>query len=146
MNHQARQAATRQELSLTRLLSDQMLSRVAGTPPVPGNRLSLLRDGTENYPAWFEAIGSARRTIHFENYIIRNDGVGRQLAAALMERARAGVRVRLLYDWLGSFSKVPARLWRQLRQAGVEVRVFNPPRIESPFGWLSRDHRKMLSV
>jgi cardiolipin synthase A/B len=146
MNHQVRQTATRQELSLTRLLSDQMLSRVAGTPPVPGNRLSLLRDGTENYPAWFEAIGSARRTIHFENYIIRNDGIGRQLTAALMERARAGVRVRLLYDWLGSFSKVPRRLWRELRQAGVEVRSFNPPRIESPFGWLSRDHRKMLSV
>src|SRR5690349_7075685 len=138
--------SARQELSLERLLSDQAFSRAAGTPAVPGNRLKLLRDGAGNYPAWLEAIGAARDTIRFENYIVRDDATGRAVVAALTERARAGVRVQVLFDWLGALGKGTPRLMRPLRAAGAEVRVFNPPRLDSPFGWIGRDHRKMLSV
>jgi cardiolipin synthase len=113
---------------------------------VPGNAVRLLRDAAENYPAWLEAIEAATRTIHFESYILHEDAVGRRFADALAARARAGVRVRVLYDWLGGLGKASRRFWQALREAGVEVRCFNPPRLDSPFGWVSRDHRKMLAV
>jgi cardiolipin synthase len=129
-----------------RVLADQTFSRVAGAPLIGGNRIRLLRDASENYGAWIEAIESARRTIHFESYIIHEDEIGRRFADLLAARARAGVRVRLIYDWLGALGHASRRFWRRLREAGVEVRCFNPPRFDSPFGWLSRDHRKMLSV
>ena len=121
-------------------------SRAAGAPLVDGNKLRLLRDSTENYPAWLEAIRTAKRTIHFESYIIHADPIGREFAELLAAKARAGIKVRLLYDWFGGLGHAGHRFWRTLRRAGVEVRCFNPPRFDSPFGWLSRDHRKMITV
>ena len=59
----------------------------------------MLKDGKENYPAWLKAIASAKNTIHFETYIIHRDEIGLQFAEALAEKARQGVRVRLLYDF-----------------------------------------------
>lgn len=129
-----------------RLEADQAFSRAAGAPLVAGNRITLLRDAGENYPAWLEAIAAARRWIHFETYIIQSDQAGRMFADALAERARAGVRVRLLVDWLGRLGKTSWAFWRQLRVAGIDTRTFNPPTLSSPFGWLSRDHRKMIAV
>jgi cardiolipin synthase A/B len=124
--------------------TEQAFLRTTGTPLTPGNGLRILKDSTENYPAWLQAIHSARRKIYFENYIIANDQIGRQFIDALTERARGGVTVRVIYDWLGT--RVPGRFWRPLLAAGGEVRCYNPPRFDSPFGWLSRDHRKSISV
>jgi cardiolipin synthase len=129
-----------------RALAEQAFSRAAGAPLVPGNRISVLQDATENYPAWLEAIRSAESRVHFENYIIHSDDVGEQFAEALAAQARRGVRVKLIYDWLGAVGATSSRFWNPLRQAGVQVRCCNPPRLDSPLGWLSRDHRKMLSV
>jgi len=131
---------------LARLVVKQLFSRVAGTAPVEGNAVRLLRDGDENYGAWLAAIGSARHFVHFENYIFRADPVGRRFADALMAKAAEGVSVRLLYDWLGCFRQVPFGFWAKMRAAGVEVRCFNRPRLDSPFGWLSRNHRKTVGV
>lgn len=129
-----------------RLAAEQLFSRVAGSAPVQGNAVRLLQDGAENYAAWLDAIAAARRSIHFENYIIRGDAIGQRFAAALSAKAREGVAVRVLYDWMGSFRQVPRGFWRELRAAGAEVRCFNRPRLDSPFGWLSRNHRKTVSV
>lgn len=129
-----------------RLLADQAFSRAAGAPLIQGNCVRLLKDATENYPAWLDAIKAAKRTIHFESYIIHDDDVGGQFAEALAQKAREGVRVRLIYDWMGALGKTSRRFWRSLTDEGVEVRCYNPPRIDSPFGWLSRDHRKMITV
>lgn len=137
-----RQDDSQQQL---RELAGLAISRAAGAPLVPGNRVRILRDAGENYPAWLSAIGNARHHIHFESYIIQNDSTGRMFIDALTERASAGVKVRLLHDWMGCFS-TPRRLFRPLEQAGGEVRAFNPPRWDSPFGWMSRDHRKMAAV
>jgi cardiolipin synthase len=128
-----------------RLLAHQAFSRAAGAPLIGRNSLRLLRDSRENYPAWLTAIRGASQSIHFENYIIQDDRIGREFVNALAERAAAGVKVRLLYDWLGSFTS-RARLFAPLREAGGEVRAFNPLRVDSPFGWLARDHRKSLVV
>ncbi|MCI0545874.1 MAG: phospholipase D-like domain-containing protein [Candidatus Rokubacteria bacterium] len=132
--------------ALRRLLAEQAFSRASGAPLVGGNRIWLLRDAAQNYPAWLEAIDGASRTIHFESYIVHDDAIGRQFADRLTAKARDGVRVRLIYDWLGALGKTSRRFWRRLRDAGVEVRCFNPPRFESPFGWMARDHRKLLTV
>jgi cardiolipin synthase A/B len=132
--------------SPARLLADQALSRAAGAPLVLHNHVRLLRDAAENYPAWLDGIASARHHIYFESYIIHEDAEGYRFADALATKARDGVRVLLLYDWLGAVGKTSRFFWRRLRQAGVEVRVFNPPHVTSSFGWISRDHRKVLSV
>jgi cardiolipin synthase len=127
-------------------LSEQMLARAAGSEAIAGNAVRLLKDAAENYPAWLEAIAAARHTIHFENYIIADDATGRMFAAALAARARAGVAVRVIYDWMGALGVGSARVLREVAAAGGEVRCFNPPRPGSPFGWLARDHRKLLVV
>jgi cardiolipin synthase len=125
---------------------DQAFTRVTGARATAGNRVRLLRDGRENYPAWLKAIAAARTSIHFETYIIHDDRMGQQFAAALQARAAAGVRVRVLYDWWGARGATGGRFWREMIAAGIEVRSFNAPRLDSPFGWISRDHRKCLIV
>lgn len=127
-------------------LANQAFSRAAGAPLVSGNCVRLLKDAKENYPAWLEAIKNAERYIHFESYIIHEDEAGWQFADALTAKARDGVRVRLIYDWLGGLGKTSRSFWKHLRAAGVDVRVYNPPRLDSPFSWVSRDHRKTLTV
>lgn len=134
------------ESSPRRELVERAYARATGAPLIMGNRVRLLRDAEENYPAWLESIASARHTIHFESYIIHEDDAGREFADALIRKAQEGVCVRLIYDWLGGLGKTSRKFWRRLREGGVEVRAFNPPRFEEPFGWLNRDHRKMLSV
>ena len=131
--------------ALDELRMERAFSRIADSDLRQGNAVALLRDSRENYPAWLEAIRSARRVVHFENFIIADDESGELFAQAFMERARAGVRVRVLYDWLGSSFRALPWFWRRLREAGVETRVFNRPRLTDPF-WIRRDHRKLLTV
>ncbi len=128
-----------------RLLAEQALSRAGGAPLVQGNSARILKDADEHFPAWLSVIASARRTVFLENYIFADDEVGREFVTALATKARDGVRVRVICDWLGSFG-TNTRLWRPLIEAGGEVRRFNRPQLASPLGWLTRDHRKMLSV
>ncbi|WP_404289624.1 phosphatidylserine/phosphatidylglycerophosphate/cardiolipin synthase family protein [Microvirga sp. RSM25] len=131
--------------ALDDLRLERGFTRIADSDLRHGNAVALLRDSRENYPAWLEAIRSAQTVVHFENFIIADDDTGRQFAEALMERARAGVRVRVLYDWLGSSMRALPHYWRRLREAGVEARVFNPPRLTDPF-WIRRNHRKLITV
>ena len=141
LNESPREAA-----STPRVLAAQAFSRAAGAPLVHGNHIRLLRDGDENYPAWLEAIDSAKKTVHFENYIIRDDDIGERFADALIAKAKEGVPVRLLYDWMGALTETGNAYWRRMQEGGVDVRCFNPPRFDSPLGWLSRLHRKSLCV
>jgi cardiolipin synthase len=146
MDDKRLQEEAREAILWMRTLAEQAFSRTAGAPLVAGNSIRLLKDGRENYPAWLEAIRSAQQTILFEIYIMHDDDVGQQFADALIAKAQEGVRVRLLYDWLGGLGKTSPRFWRRLSAGGVEVRCFNPPRVDSPLGWLSRDHRKSICV
>jgi cardiolipin synthase A/B len=135
-----------EETSVLRILADQAFSRTAGAPLVQGNEIKLLRDARENYPAWMEAIGSAQRTIDFETYFIHPDKVGLEFADLLAAKARVGVHVRVIYDWLGARGAASWLFWRRLRKAGVDVRCFNPPGLDSPLEWMNRDHRKLVVV
>lgn len=127
-------------------LAEAAFSRAAGAPLVGGNRIDLLADAGENYPRWLEAIAGAKERVLFENYMVHDDAIGRQFAEALASKARAGVSVRLIYDWVGCLGQASRGFWRTLRAAGVEVRAYNPPRLGSPLGLVSRDHRKTLAV
>ena len=75
---------------LRRQFAEQGFQRIGGGQVVPGNRLRVLRDARENYPAWPAAIESARRTIHLEMYIVHDDVTGRRFRDALVARARGG--------------------------------------------------------
>ena len=130
--------------STLQLLAEQAITRTGGAPLIAGNAVRILRDSTENYPAWLDAIGRARHFILFENYIVGKDEIGRQFVEALAAKARQRVHVRLIYDWLGT--PFAGNLFAPLIAAGGEVRCYNPPRFDSPFGWLTRDHRKMIAV
>ncbi|MDE2249115.1 MAG: cardiolipin synthase B [Xanthomonadaceae bacterium] len=130
----------------SRLLAEQAFSRAAGAPLLGGNAVELLIDGAAHYDAWLAAIRAARQRVLLENYIVRDDEVGREFRDALVERARAGVFVAVVVDWVGCLGQSGRRFWAPLRAAGGEVRVFNPPRLGQPFGWISRDHRKLLVV
>ena len=124
-------------------LTERVLERTTGGRAIPGNAVRLLQDGPQVFPEMLALIEGARHGIAFENYIIRADATGRRFAAALEAAARRGVRVRVLYDWLGSQATRP-RYWRTLRAAGVEVRAFNRPRLTDLYGSLARDHRKLV--
>jgi cardiolipin synthase A/B len=111
-----------------------------------GGDVAVLRDGGETYPAMLAALATAQRMICFETYILAADRTGDRFKAALIERARAGVAVRIIYDAVGSFG-LPESWVGELRSAGCEVIDFNPI---SPwrrrFRLSHRDHRKIIVV
>jgi cardiolipin synthase len=119
------------------------INRAAGGRPVPGNQVDLLIDGPDTYQAMLEVIAQAKHWVHFENYIIRSDSAGWRFAELLASRARAGVHVRVLYDWFGSVS-TSGRFWRYLSAAGIEVRAFHRPQLIDAVTNLSRNHRKLV--
>jgi cardiolipin synthase len=129
-----------------RVLAEQAYSRAAGAPLLAGNAVELLIDARANFDAWLAAIRAARTAILIENYIYRDDATGREFLDALTERAKAGVRVCVIRDWLGCIGQSSAAFWQPLVAAGGEMRTYNPMRFASPLGWLSRDHRKLLVV
>jgi len=131
---------------LQRRFAEHALSRTSGAPLCDHNRVRILQDADENHTAWLRAIAGAERFVHLENYIIQEDATGRLFADALIARARAGVTVRVVHDWLGSWRCTSRRFWQRLTAAGVRVRCFNPPRLDSPLGWLARDHRKTVAI
>jgi cardiolipin synthase len=121
------------------------LDRATGARPIPGNIVRHIADSSDALKTMLEMIASAQRTIHFENYIIHDDRTGSRFATAWAERARAGVRVRVLYDAFGCRSTSGA-FWRELRGYGVDVRPFRPIWGSGPIEAFSRDHRKLLVV
>lgn len=113
------------------------------------DHLTLLDDGTHTFPSMLEAIGAARSEIVLEMYWFDSDATGRKFAAALAERARAGVTVRVIYDSLGSLG-VDEDMFESMRAAGADVREYHPLgpwRRRYRFGVANnRDHRKILVV
>jgi cardiolipin synthase len=116
---------------------------LAGTPLSVGNRVTLLEDGNATYPAMLAAIKSARHHVHMEMYIFEGDVVGREFQQALIERARAGVKVRLVIDGVGSIG-TPKEFFGEIAAAGAEVYEFNP--VGRVHAINNRNHRKVLIV
>lgn len=112
----------------------------------PGGEITVLRDGGETYSAMLIALASAQHTICFETYILAADRTGDRFKAVLIERVKAGVAVRIIYDAVGSFG-LPESWVDELRRAGCEVIDFNPiAPWRRRFRLSHRDHRKIIVV
>jgi len=121
------------------------LWRVASARVTSGNEVQLLVNGPNTFAAMHDLVDSARSTIDIEQYYWDPDEVGRGLADALMTAARRGVRVRILIDWVGARHGT-WKLMKEVAASGCEVRVFNRVGFRRWFGFLPRDHRKVLVV
>jgi cardiolipin synthase len=126
-------------------MAERAMVRASDSEQVRGNTAHLLAGSREAFAAWLDAIGRAERYVHMENYIIRDDRIGRRFREVLCERARDGIKVRLLYDWIGCWA-TPRRFWKPFRDAGVEVRAFAPPSVTDPLNFIRRDHRKVIAI
>ena len=129
--------------------SDPQFMRSMGTllgPPIlTGNRYEVLRNGDEIFPSMLAAIRSARRSITFETYIYWSGDIGRSFADALAERSRAGIKVHVLLDWLGS-NKMDAALLDEMKRAGVTIERYHKPAWYNLARLNNRTHRKLLVV
>jgi cardiolipin synthase len=114
-----------------------------GPPLVPGNRVRSLIDGETFFPDMLAAIRAAEKTITFESYIWWSGKIGAQFTQALIERAKAGVKVHLLFDALGS-SKIDEEAVKAMKAAGIEVEKYNPWSITTLARINNRTHRKIM--
>src|SRR5687768_10033410 len=116
-----------------------------GPQIMPGNQVQALVNGDEIFPAMLKAIRAARHTVTFETYVYWSGEVGAQFTEALAERARAGVKVHVLFDAVGA-GKIDKRHVRRMEEAGVEVKKYNPLRWHSIARMNNRTHRKILVI
>ncbi|OZI61319.1 phospholipase D-like domain-containing protein [Bordetella genomosp. 11] len=126
----------------------QVEEAISGAPLEAGNRVDLFSDGPTTYHAMLEAIRGARQYVHMESYIFDDDDAGRKFADALIAKRKQGVPVALMVDGVGTLH-TPKAFFDRLRDAGVQVVVFNPVNpAEARAGWSpnNRDHRKLLVV
>lgn len=114
--------------------------------PISGSKIDLLHNGDEFFPAMLEAIRGARRTINFAAYIFKSDSVGREFRDALIERARAGVQVRVLLDGLGSGWGLNNSDVRMLTNAGCKFAYYHPVQSWRMDRANRRSHRRVLVV
>ncbi|WP_188380760.1 cardiolipin synthase [Oxalicibacterium faecigallinarum] len=149
LNFTMGQKKVREEIPRLYALSDPQFERTMGALLGPtivgGNRTTALMNGDEIFPSMLEAIRGARHTINFETYIYWSGDIGKQFAEAFAERARAGVKVHVLIDWVGS-SKMEQAYLDVMEQAGVEVRKYHPLRWYNLARMNNRTHRKLLIV
>src|SRR4029078_11680967 len=130
-----RRAESGANMPSVREWANQVFSRASGAPLREGNQITLLKDASENYPAWLNALAGARQTIDLHMHTIREDDQGHLFADALLRKAAEGVQVRFLYDWMGGFRKTSARFWNRLRARGLAARCYNPPRVDHQICW-----------
>ena len=149
LNFTAGEKKVRQELGHSYDVADAQFLRSMGVLLGPalegGNRVDTLLNGDQIFPAMLQAIRSASKTITFETYIYWSGDIGREFADALSERSRKGVKVHVILDWVGSQKMDEASL-DEMRQAGVEIERYHPPRWYTINRLNNRTHRKLLVV
>jgi cardiolipin synthase len=139
----AREGPTTAEMLVTPTPALRVAAALGEPPPTAGNAVDLLPAGREAFDHMFAAIEAARHHVHMEMYIFRHDGLGGRLIDLLAQKAREGVQVRLLLDYMGTWAS--RALLRRLRDAGGRGAIFLPV---WPFGKRFvpnlRNHRKIL--
>jgi cardiolipin synthase len=123
------------------------LAKLARSPATHGNHLDLLINGEQTFDSIVEGMQAAENYILFQFYIIRDDELGKRLGRVLADKARAGVRVYLIYDEIGSRTFPRTRLYKPLVMTGVEVVAFNTTQgRRNRFQLNFRNHRKVVVV
>src|SRR5687767_10292206 len=142
-----REKKIQHEIKPSYAVEDPQFARSMGgllpPPIVEGNRITPLVNGERIFPAMLDAIRSARRSICFETFIYWSGDTAKAFTDALSERARAGVRVHVLLDWLGS-KKMDQQYLRAMEEAGVDVSRYHPLHWWSLWRINHRTHRKIL--
>lgn len=142
VQRQPQPAQPHHKLQVSQHLPEDLHSQLF--PPSAGNTLTLLINAQIAYPAFEKAIHEAQHHIHALFYIWQDDEVGRKFRDLLVEKARQGVEVRVLYDSLGS-NGLPRSFWKKLKEAGGQARAFLPVRFFTRVPTLNfRNHRKIL--
>ncbi|MHB8057986.1 MAG: phospholipase D-like domain-containing protein [Desulfuromonadaceae bacterium] len=121
------------------------MGTLLGRSILEGNRVEVLLNGDEIFPAMLQSIRSAKTTITFETFIYWSGSIGSEFTNALAERARAGVKVHVLLDWIGS-NKMDVSQLALMEQTGVEVRKYHKPHWYQLGRLNNRTHRKLLVV
>ena len=121
------------------------MGQLLGPGILTGNRVKALQNGDEIFPAMLAAIRGARQTITFETYIYWSGDIGKEFSEALCERARAGVKVHVMLDWVGT-GKLEGKYLEDLKSAGAEVEQYHPLRWYNITRLNNRTHRKLLVV
>ena len=123
------------------------LAAIAAAPLRYGHAVRVLRDGGLAFPAMLAGIRAAKQSVSFENFIVADDGTGREFTSGLETARRRGARVRVIYDPVGTLLVRGGSVARRLRAAEIEARAFRPLSPFAPWSWLRlrhRDHRKLL--
>jgi len=139
------QEQVRREYALHDGQYQRALGVLLGPPITGGNRFEALYNGERIFPSMLAAIREAKQSISFETYIYWSGDIGRAFADALSERARNGVSVHVLLDWVGS-AKVDDAFIAEMAQAGVEIKRFHKPAWYDLARMNNRTHRKLLVV
>ncbi len=121
------------------------LGVLLGPPILEGNKVEALINGDQIFPAMLAAIRAAKETITFETYIYWSESIGDEFSAALAERARAGVKVHLMLDFMGSM-KMNNKQIDDMKQAGVQVQRYHKPVWWKLARMNNRTHRKLLVI
>jgi cardiolipin synthase A/B len=121
------------------------MGQLLGPALLSGNRVEALHNGDQIFPSMLQAIRSAEQSITFETYIYWSGDIGKQFSEALSERARAGVKVHVLLDWVGT-GKLDATYLENMRAAGVELERYHPIHWYTLARLNNRTHRKLLVV
>jgi cardiolipin synthase A/B len=149
LNFTASEKKIEEQISHSYAIDDPQFSRtmglLLGPPIVDGNRFQVLVNGDQIFPSMLSAIRSAQRTITFETYIYWSGAIGREFADALSERARAGIKVHVLLDWVGS-EKMERAYLEEMERAGVAVRRYHKPQWYTLSKLNNRTHRKLLII
>jgi len=130
------------------LCSDQFrreTSALLGPPILGGNSIDILNNGEEIFPAMLKSIASAKKTISFETFIFWSGEVGKEFAKAFADKAREGIEVRVLIDWLGS-RIIGSEEESMMREAGVNLKIYRPLNWYHLSRMNHRTHRKILVV
>jgi cardiolipin synthase len=121
------------------------LNRLLGHSIANGNRVEALHNGDEIFPAMLEAIRSAKHSINFEIYIYWEGEIGRVFTEALCQKAREGVKVHILIDWVGS-ADIDDRSIEQMKDAGIQLQFYRPLKWYTLNRLNNRTHRRILVV
>ena len=124
---------------------DRAMGNLLGPGVLGGNEVTDLQNGDQIFPAMLAAIRAAQRTVTFETYIYWSGDIGQQFADALSERARAGVKVHVLLDWVGS-AKMDDSYLAEMQRAGVQIEKVHKPHWYNLARLNNRTHRKLLVV
>ena len=124
---------------------ERALGSLLGPTIVGGNSVTELLNGDQIFPPMLAAIKAAQKSVTFETYIYWSGDIGKQFASALSERARAGVPVHVLLDWVGS-AKMDESYLKEMKEAGVQIEKFHKPHWYNLARMNNRTHRKLLVV